>query len=80
MKRHLLLSVIAMTCAMTASAQTVQDIGGSINKGNTLLPSDAFNRAPAKVTAEQLLGWPLLWSRKGCLPEYMALVCGVLIR
>ena len=45
-----------MTCAMTASAQTVQDIGGSINKGNTLLPSDAFNRAPAKVTAEQLLG------------------------
>ena len=56
MKRHLLLSVIAMTCAMTASAQTVQNIGGSINKGNTLLPSDAFNRAPAKVTAEQLLG------------------------
>ena len=32
------------------------------------------------TAAEQLLGWPLLWSRKGCLPEYMALVCGVLIR
>jgi len=32
------------------------------------------------AAAEQLLGWPLLWSRKGCLPEYMALVCGVLIR
>ena len=30
------------------------------------------------TAAEQLLGWPLLWSRKGCLPEYMALVCGVL--
>ena len=56
MGKHLLLSVIAMTCAMTTSAQTVQNIAGSITKGRTLLPSKAFDRAPARVTAEQLLG------------------------
>ena len=55
MRKHLLLSVIAMTCAMTTSAQTVHNVASSITKGKTLL-SDAFDRAPARVTAEQLLG------------------------
>ena len=79
MKKRLL--ALAVACMMLAS--TLASCGsGNADSSAGPESSSAQDTASDAVTtaAEQLLGWPLLWSRKGCLPEYMALVCGVLIR